>query len=196
MKTTFYITGLLAGAYTIAIVASCNNAQSGDNMYANQAKISNRPDSMDNSPDAQFLLKVSKINKMEIKLGQLAEQNGTMVEVKDLGKMMEQDHIKAQEDLTALASKKSITLPDAADEDAQQAYNTLCVKAGNNFDKAFCDMMVNGHKDAINLFQKESTDAKDADIRQFAASTLPTLQKHLSHALDCQNKCKSTGSSM
>lgn len=39
--------------------------------------------------------------------------------------------------------------------------------------------MTNGHKDAIDLFDKTSMKSKDPHIREFARSTLHTLQYHL-----------------
>jgi hypothetical protein len=50
-------------------------------------------------------------------------------------------------------------------------------------------MMVNGHKDALAMFRKESTEAADSAIRQWASSMIPSLQNRLDHATDCQKKC-------
>ena len=51
-------------------------------------------------------------------------------------------------------------------------------------------MMIAGHKGAIALFEKESTEAADTDIRQMAIATLPILHKHLDHAVACQKECE------
>lgn len=67
-----------------------------------------------------------------------------------------------------------------------KAYKKLNDKSRNDFDKAYCEMMVSGHKDAIALFEKASTEATDSDIKAWAAATLPTLRAHLDHALTCQ----------
>ncbi len=48
--------------------------------------------------------------------------------------------------------------------------------------------MVDGHKKAIELFEKQSTESSDADIREWATSMLPELRKHLDHAVTVQNK--------
>ena len=39
--------------------------------------------------------------------------------------------------------------------------------------------MVSDHKKTVDLFEKATTDAKDADIKSFAVKTLPTLKNHL-----------------
>jgi putative membrane protein len=103
--------------------------------------------------------------------------------------MMEEDHTNAEKDLTTLALKKSITIPTTLDSNAQTDYKKLDNLSGNDFDRQYSDMMVDGHKAAITLFEKESADANDTDIKQMAAATLPTLQKHLDHAITCQKEC-------
>ena len=49
---------------------------------------------------------------MEVELGKLAEQKAASQQVKDFGKMMVDDHTKINDDLTTMASKKNIDLPD------------------------------------------------------------------------------------
>lgn len=143
----------------------------------------------DQDKDAKFLVSAAEINLEEIQLGKLARQNGSSAEVKELGKMMEDAHTKSLKDLTALAKRKDITIPTASSEKANDAYNKLKEKSGKDFDKAYTNMMVEGHKDAIKLFEKASNDANDNDIKNWAAETLPELRKHLEHSTDCQKKC-------
>lgn len=140
--------------------------------------------------DADFLVAAASINQEEIELGQLAQKNGMMKEVKDLGKMLESDHTKALADEKALAAKKNISLPAATTDDVKDAYKKLSEKKGKDFDKAYCDMMVDGHKSAIEKFEKASTDATDPDIKAWAASMLPGLRAHLDHATTCQKNCE------
>ena len=102
---------------------------------------------------------------------------------------METEHTKALADLQALADKKQITIPTSLTEKGQDANKKLMDKKGNDFDKEYCDMMVNGHKDAIDKFQKASTNATDADIRNWAAAILPALRTHLDHSITCQKLC-------
>ena len=65
----------------------------------------------------------------------------------------------------------------------------LWLKA-SDFDKEYCDMMVKGHKDAIDKFEKAINDASDPDIKAWASSMLPALRIHLDHSLTCQKKCE------
>jgi putative membrane protein len=181
LKAVFIIATLLG-------TESCNNSQNTRDTSTNIDSI--KPDTAKIRKDIQFLVRVAGINMEEIKLGQLAQQKGTITDVKDMGKMMEDDHTKAESDLTALALKKSITLPIALDSTAQSDYQKLNNLSGSDFDKKYSGMMVKGHTVAIDLFEKESVDAGDTEIRQMAIATLPTLQKHLNDALACQKECE------
>jgi len=138
--------------------------------------------------DAQFLVNAAEINMEEINLGKLAQENGKMNHVKELGKMMEDAHSKSTYELTNLAKTKNITIPKSPTDKAMKAYKTLSNKSGINFDKSYSEMMVNGHKDAIAIFEKASTDCTDPEIKAWAFSTLPALRKHLDHAMLCQKE--------
>jgi putative membrane protein len=191
MKTNRKILSILLNANliiaTLGFLSSCNNAKQADaDMGANT-----QTDTTTKGKDAKFLAKVALINMEEIRLGELAQQNSSTKEIKDLGEMMVDDHKKSQDELVQLAAKKSISLPIAMDAAAEADYKKLSGISGTEFDKEYTDMMVNGHKDAITLFDLESNDAQDSDIRHWAGTVLPTLQKHLDHATACQAKLKS-----
>jgi putative membrane protein len=194
MKKTSYIKRALLQTTFVAavlVIASCvNNQKPKDTKDVaeehNDAKFNdNRQEK-----EAQFLVNAAEINLEEIQLGQLAQQNGTTTHVKELGKMMVTAHTKSQNDLTALAKTKMITIPTSPTDNAQEAYKELNEKSGNDFDKAYSDLMVSKHKDAIATFEKASSDENDPDIKNWATTSLPDLRKHLDQSIDCQEKCK------
>jgi len=183
-KTAFSI--LFSLAFLLGWTA-CNNSKPEDTKEVaqehNDAKFDENANKED---DSKFLVAAAEIGLAEIQLGKLAQTNSKTAEVKSLGKTMEQDHTAAMADLTGLAAKKQMTIPGSITESGQADYKSLSEKAGKDFDKAYCDMMVDGHKDAISKFEKASTDCKDSDIKAWAASMLPKLRSHLDHAMTCQ----------
>jgi putative membrane protein len=140
--------------------------------------------------DADFMMKVAEINMEEITLGKLAQQKGTMAHVKKLGRMMVTEHTKAMANLNVLAKTKTVALPATESEKIKDAYNSLGGKTGKDFDKAYSDMMVKGHKEAIALFEKTNIDTKDTDVKAMTAGMIPTLKTHLKHAVMCQKECE------
>lgn len=192
LKTSLLYKALLSASVVILMVfvlSACNDAKKPEDTKNvaeehNDAKFDNSKEK-----DAQFLVAAAEINLEEIQLGELAQKNGMLADVKDLGKMMEKDHSGAMKDLQTLAAKKQITIPATVTDSGKDDYKKLSEKSGKDFDKAYCSMMVDGHKGAIDKFEKASNDATDADIKAWAASMLPALRIQLDHAITCQKKC-------
>ena len=103
---------------------------------------------------------------------------------------MVKDHSKANDELKALASQKNITLPDSLSEDKQKKYKDLAEKKGTDFDKAYVSLMVDDHKQDIKEFEEASKDAKDAEVKAWAAGKLPTLNHHLETVQNLKDKLK------
>jgi putative membrane protein len=106
--------------------------------------------------DAQFLSRAAEINLEEIHLGQLAQKKSTMVDVQELGKMMEKEHKKSLNELTTLANKKGIVLPKTLTAEANEKYKELSDKTDKKFNEEYCELMVKGHTQAIVLFETAS----------------------------------------
>ncbi len=134
----------------------------------------------ENKNTNNFAMKAANGGMLEVELGRLAQEKAQSQDVKDFGAMLVKDHTKASEELKALATLKNITLPATLGEDEQKDVNDLTKLSGKEFDKKFVSMMVDDHKDDIDLFKKAAEDKEtDSEIKAFAAKTLPTLQKHL-----------------
>lgn len=138
--------------------------------------------------DADFLVAAAETDLEEVQLGKLAQQKGVNADVKAHGKMMEAEHTKASAELKILAAAKSISIPAALTEDGQEAYNKLNDKKSADFDKAYADFMVDGHKKAIEKFEKNWERTTDPEIKAWAAKTLETLKMHLQHSEDLKAK--------
>jgi putative membrane protein len=53
--------------------------------------------------------------------------------------------------------------------------------------------MVKDHTKDVAEFQREAKSGSNPDIKQFASSTLPTLESHLSEAKSVDSKVKTSG---
>ena len=170
-----------------------NNSNGSGNIGSNNngsGAVTSSDNSSNNSmsSDTAFMQKAAEINMEEIKLGKLAQQKGTSSTVKELGKMMVAEHTQAMKGLTPLAKAKMVTLPVKETSKITDAYKTLNAKSGKEFDKAFSEMMVDGHKDAISLFEKTNNETKDAEIKAMTTAMLPKLKTHLEHAEMCKKE--------
>jgi len=126
----------------------------------------------------------------EVELGRMASTKAQNAEVKKFAQMMVTDHSKANDELKSLASKKNITLPTSPTGEHQSVVQELQGKSGAEFDKAYIDDMLEDHEKDVAEFEKQSQSNPDADVKAFAAKTLPTLRKHLEAVRAIQGKMK------
>jgi putative membrane protein len=132
--------------------------------------------------DKTFVTKAAEGGMAEVELGQLATQNAQSDEVKQFGQRMVDDHTKANDQLKQVAEQKGVPLPTDLSAKDKAEKDRLSKLKGEQFDRAYMQHMVMDHKKDVAEFKKESTAAKDSDVKNFAAQTLPTLEDHLKQA--------------
>jgi putative membrane protein len=133
-------------------------------------------------PDRKFMEKAAIGGMAEVQMGQLAKERGMSDEVKSFASRMVTDHSKANDELKSLAAAKGVTLPTDTDKKHKSKMDKLAKLSGPDFDRAYMKDMVKDHKEDVEEFRKEAKKSKDADVKKFAASTLPTLEEHLAMA--------------
>ena len=148
--------------------------------------------------DLKFVTEAAQGGMTEVKASQVAIGKTTSPQIKEFAQKMIDDHGKVNDQLKSLAEGKGVTVPTDLDSSHQSSVDELANSSGPDFDKAYVKMMVKDHKDAVELFQHYSGAVKsmfhkpadDADLRDFATKTLPTLQEHLSMVQGIQDNMK------
>jgi putative membrane protein len=143
----------------------------------------------------------------EVELGRLAEQKASSADVREFGAMMVRDHQKAGTELKQIASRHDIQ-PEASGaaretagtsgpmmhEEHRDLHERLSKLSGAEFDREYIDAMVNAHQKAVDAVEEKATDGDNAEVKQWAASTLPTLKQHLERAKQIQANLRNTRS--
>jgi putative membrane protein len=132
--------------------------------------------------DQTFVTKAAKGGLAEVNLGRIAMQRASNPEVKQFGQRMVTDHTKANQELIAIANKKSIKLPPTMSKEDEMLANKLAASQGSTFDQMYMKHMVEDHKKDVALFENQAQHGQDADIKAFASKCLPTLREHLKMA--------------
>ena len=186
---------------TSSIVCSCNNSSNLDNSADSTAATHSdttgliqdsatvRPESNASSSNTQpvdeacrkFITEATSGGSLEVRLGNLAQENGSNPRVKEFGAMMIKDHTDATNQLKNIAHSLNVQVSDILMKEHQHHVDNLSKKKGISFDKAYMSMMVNDHKKDIKEFEKASKNSNTA-ISNFASQTLPVLNKHLDSA--------------
>lgn len=140
--------------------------------------------------DADFVVDVVSSNYGEIKLAQLAQQKSTNAEIKEVAKMLETDHTAVLNELKSLASTKGITVPTEAPADANDKAKELSDDKASEFDKDWCETLMDKHKASINKFENAANDVTDPDLKAWVNNTLPKLRTHHDKLMECHKKLK------
>ena len=173
------------------------------------------------STDEKFIKDVCKGNHIEAQMGKLGVQKAQNPQVKQFAQKLADDHSKANTELKQLASSKGITLPeppariaDIADEtdstrvrekeeadpsrakehaEFKREWQKLESASGTEFDRQFVSMAVKCHEKGVKEFERTSQGTGDAEVKAYAAKTLPTLQEHLRTAQSLQSQVGGVG---
>jgi putative membrane protein len=178
------IYSLALAAALLAVLTACSgNSDSVENAQkANEARNeATLPENAEKKADydAEFLTKAASGGMLEVELGKLVQERGTMAEAKNFAQQMIDDHSKANNELMVLAQRKHITLPTMMGSDQQDVYKDVEEKTGATFDREYIHEMRQDHEEDVKEFTKAAAQAADPDIRAFASRTLPVLQRHL-----------------
>ncbi|KWZ33289.1 MULTISPECIES: DUF4142 domain-containing protein [Burkholderia] len=131
--------------------------------------------------DAEFVDKAAMAGKAEVQASQLALKQAQSADVRAFAKRMVADHGKANAKLSEIAARKG--MKPQVDTISDPDVEALRGKRGHDFDTAYLAAAgPDAHRKAVALFEDEARDGKDAQLRAFAKSTLPTLKHHLSMA--------------
>ncbi len=148
-------------------------------------------DDVMSSKDTKFIMAAVAGGETEVSLGKLAATKATNDDVKSFGQKMVDDHTEANDELKDLAKSKNVDIKkgeDKAIKMEQKENDSLAKKNGADFDKAYVDMMVKDHEKDVKDFKAAAESSDDADLKAWAAKTLPTLEGHLQMVKDLQAK--------
>jgi putative membrane protein len=174
--------------------SSNNKAATPDNSSAQPASSnassseSSSTNASNTNPDQDFVNDAAKGNRAEIQLGKMVAAKTKDPSVKQFAQMMVKDHTDALNKLQQVAQSKNITLPDGIPDDAKDLQSKISNDTGKQLDKDYMDGMVKDHEKDVQEFQDATQKLQDPAIKQWATSTLPTLQKHLDKAKQVDDK--------
>ena len=130
------------------------------------------------SSDRDFVAKAVEAGLAEIAEARVALKNSQRPDVQTFARRMIADHSKAHEQLKSIAKAAGIEVPAAPSDQDLMRLKAMGALAGSEFDNAYIQDQVKAHVAAVELFTQESSQGQDAQLKSFAAATLPTLKEH------------------
>lgn len=187
-RLTISVLMLASAGLAVAGCSKSDDATSADTTTAATDTAAATPTSqaIADSHTSQFLTEAMQGDNSEVKLGQLAADQGSAKGVRDYGKMLVDDHGAHKAKLTTLATSMGVAVSDDAMPEANLEYDKLMGLKGADFDKEFVNYMANDHQKDIDKYKAEAGSKDPQPVIDMVNQTLPTLQKHLDTAKSLQ----------
>ena len=153
------------------------------------------PATSGNWTDANIFALLDEANMADSAAGAVAATKGTASAVRDFGKRMMRDHHQLRAQGEALAKRLKIIpeppLNDPVMSDSQKEMETLNSTAkGKDFDKAYIDGEVNGHKNVLELLTTAARQTQNTQLKYLIQKAAPVVEDHLDLAESIQKNLK------
>jgi putative membrane protein len=201
--------GLLALVCAVALTAACNS-----NRTANrEAGTTGTAGAGVSNSDKNFVSDQLSDGMAEIELAKVARDHAANADVKQFAQMMIDDHTKAGDQLKQIATRNSIPVETKIDNKHQNLMDKLSKLNGADFDKEYMSATVDDHQDAVSDLRSRVNENRSASdrltgknpenpaavkpeqsdnrvtmsINEWAANTLPTVERHLDRAKELKD---------
>ena len=134
--------------------------------------------------DTEFYRLATESSRKEIAAGELAADQASHASVKDYARMMVTDHTAMAQQVQEAAGTADAAAP-APDATATAG---LQGRSGDDFDRAYIDMMVMDHQKAVAMFENAAQNASTDQAKTLAQGALPKLREHLQRAQALQSE--------
>lgn len=143
------------------------------------ADVEESPLALDeNTDDPTFIASVAASNYSEIELARLAAQKSESNEIKDIARMLENNHSEALVKLKDVANALQANAPAEADNAGKKKVEELRkINDEEKFNKEWLKEMINMHKQSVATL--EGYRAEDERLKAWVGETLPTVKMHL-----------------
>lgn len=127
----------------------------------------------------EFIEDASAAGMFEVDSSKVALDKSSDAKIKEFAQKMVDDHTKAGDELKSTVSADQQKFLGTKETAAQRkTLGKLNKDDAKAFDKDYVKAQVKAHNQAVKLFQKYANKGDDANLKAFAAKTLPTLQEH------------------
>jgi predicted outer membrane protein/sporulation protein YlmC with PRC-barrel domain len=125
---------------------------------------------------AEFVTRAANSDMFEIQSSELALTKTQDNPIRNFAQHMIQDHTAASEKLKTAAQGQ--TVPTNLDQEHAQMLQQLQQASGNDFSRSYVQMQFDGHQKAVALFESYAQNGDNAQLKEFAQQTVPTLREH------------------
>jgi len=129
-----------------------------------------------------FLKEAVEGNSAEVALAEVAARKAQNPQVKQLAQMLQKDHQQANQQLQPIAQAHGVSVNQPLESKHQKKLERFQKLSGSEFDKEYTKDMLKDHQKDISKYERAAQQIQEADVQQYAQTTLPKLRQHLQHA--------------
>lgn len=129
--------------------------------------------------DREFLTVIRFANLWEIPMGRLAVERSDSQRVREVGKVLAEDHTKLDVTVKQLAGDFGVRLPDEPTSSQRGWIADIESKDGEAFDVAFADRLRAAHGTVFGLVAEVRAGTRNTVIRDFAQQANEIVMKHM-----------------
>jgi putative membrane protein len=125
----------------------------------------------------------------EVESSRLALQRARSPEVKELAQMMVDAHTMTSDELKARLVRAGVIVEAPTMLDAEHRQKLEELRSANNqqFDQRYLDLQQEAHDEALMLHREYAMDGDMADLKAFAADTVPKIEMHRMMVAELEN---------
>ena len=173
-----FATALLAAA---ALAAGCGAMRDSSTSSMSASAAAMTP------ADQAFATMAAGSGMYEVGVARLAVSRAVNPQVKAYAQMLVDHHTMANTELMRLLGARGMKPPTSIPADKEEKTRRLSGSTGAEFDRQFVrGVGIDDHMADVALFDRESREGADPELRAWATKTLPTLQAHLQAAQGLQ----------
>lgn len=180
-------------AFLLITITSCQNKKEGaaDEEYISEEKEVEGEyveDYWNQGEINEFVVHAAMVDKMQIRIGEMALEKAVNEEVRNYGNLIKQDHTNSLNTLQKIMEERSMNIPDTLAENFNQKILELQNASGAEFDRIFLDMMIKDHKKEIAKYENAKAHIpKDKRLNEWVDNSIPALHRHEQKAKQLQN---------
>jgi putative membrane protein len=127
--------------------------------------------------DRSFLAQAADLSRTQLALAQLGTRRATGSDLRAFAQQLASDHRQITDSVADLQRRKGIAGEGAQPNDIRPQQQ-LAEQTGAEFDREFFRLASEVHGRVMALFERATGRSQDAEVREFAAASLPALREH------------------
>jgi putative membrane protein len=141
-------------------------------------------------PDRDFLAEASAWAFTGGRLTDLGAKQSDDDKLKEAAPRLGKEFTKLGDKLREFAVSMTLNLSPGLPESVRRRFDKLAELKGADFNREYTRLAVDVHENLVRLFEAKATDSQNADLKAYAAKTLPALKEQLKEARSAAERFK------